>query len=439
MLRPRPRTGIRPLNPLPFFPALALSLALATTPPTHEDLNTALGAPLFADENLWENQADHVAARLGWPRESLTDTQSSFRLYPKPDARLFGTRPYSLALYALGGQPDRLSLVFANKGDYDQIKLLELRAARLTDASPAERRDIERQRRGLHKELADAIEADATAIRTRLTDLLGNPTRESIGSSAATRERIERWNWGDHAFILSVQDGEYAALRIQPTETADAKGRLERTNRVDLLRRTADNVVRRPNGDVVISNIPMVDQGPKGYCVPATWERYLRYVGLPADMYLLAMAGNTAVGGGSSTAAVAAAAEAFMRRAGRRTERLTPSLDPRDISRTIDQGLPIMWAMFSHDDHSNALTARSRARRNVQDWPAYTKDLNPHRTAARTFKPDRERGHVCMIIGYNAATQELAISDSWGAAFEERWITVEEAKAISQGDLRIVR
>ena len=30
---------------------------------------------------------------------------------------------------------------------------------------------------------------------------------------------------------------------------------------------------------------------------------------------------------------------------------------------------------------------------------------------------------------------ELATSDSWGPEFIERWITVEEARALSQGDL----
>jgi hypothetical protein len=40
-----------------------------------------------------------------------------------------------------------------------------------------------------------------------------------------------------------------------------------------------------------------------------------------------------------------------------------------------------------------------------------------------------------MIIGYNKKTNELAITDSWGPNYAERWITVEEAQAISQGIL----
>lgn len=48
---------------------------------------------------------------------------------------------------------------------------------------------------------------------------------------------------------------------------------------------------------------------------------------------------------------------------------------------------------------------------------------------------DRSNGHMRLIIGYNAATEELAISDSWGLAFAERWMYVGTAVKISQGRL----
>jgi len=54
------------------------------------------------------------------------------------------------------------------------------------------------------------------------------------------------------------------------------------------------------------------------------------------------------------------------------------------------------------------------------------------------MRPDKESGHVCMITGYNAATDELCISDSWGPGFEERWITPEEAQAVSQHNFYVI-
>jgi hypothetical protein len=38
-----------------------------------------------------------------------------------------------------------------------------------------------------------------------------------------------------------------------------------------------------------------------------------------------------------------------------------------------------------------------------------------------------------LVIGYNSQTRELAISDSWGSSFAERWITEEEAEPVNQG------
>ncbi len=40
-----------------------------------------------------------------------------------------------------------------------------------------------------------------------------------------------------------------------------------------------------------------------------------------------------------------------------------------------------------------------------------------------------------MIIGYNATTNEIAISDSWGREFTERWMSIGTADKISQGSL----
>jgi hypothetical protein len=48
---------------------------------------------------------------------------------------------------------------------------------------------------------------------------------------------------------------------------------------------------------------------------------------------------------------------------------------------------------------------------------------------------DPNNGHVCLLIGCNRETAELTTSDSWGPELTERWITMEEARAFSQGDL----
>ena len=58
--------------------------------------------------------------------------------------------------------------------------------------------------------------------------------------------------------------------------------------------------------------------------------------------------------------------------------------------------------------------------------------------AARRFRVDRASGHVCMIIGHNKQTGEIAVSDSWGPEYAERWVTPEEARAVSQGTFQVI-
>ena len=40
------------------------------------------------------------------------------------------------------------------------------------------------------------------------------------------------------------------------------------------------NVEKADNGDIYVSNLPMVDQGAKGYCVAATVQRLFEYYGI---------------------------------------------------------------------------------------------------------------------------------------------------------------
>jgi hypothetical protein len=45
---------------------------------------------------------------------------------------------------------------------------------------------------------------------------------------------------------------------------------------------------------------------------------------------------------------------------------------------------------------------------------------------------------MCIVIGYNEKTGELAVSDSWGPQFADRWVTEEEAVAVTEGSLMVI-
>ena len=400
---------------------ILITVKSASGEPTTLDLNEAFGVPIFTDEFLWDDNAQDVATRLQWPEESRTSIDSNFRKYPEASELLLGCRPYSLALYAEEEKPTRLSIIFANKGDSVDNSNQNSTRARNTQILDYKR----------------SIQNDKKKLTEVLTKLFGEPQVDSFGQGRETRESVKRWDWNGHSFLLASPRDEYVALRIMTTESADAGGKSRIPDSV-IREAVTNRIEKRENGDVILKDMPMVDQGPKGYCVPATWERVMRYMGVPADMYTLAMAGNTKTGGGSSVAAVSAGASQSILQAGRRIESPSMKIDAVNVSRFIDRGLPIMWALFSSEDFNNAVNSRIQDRKSMTDITEWKKVLAAARKEVRKFRPQRDSAHVCMIIGYNKETGEVAVSDSWGPNYEERWIHGAEATQVSQGSLTII-
>ncbi len=411
------------------FALLALGALLVLSAParavTFQEVNAALGLPLWNDESLWDEVTAEVATRLALPAESETKTSASFRAYPPEGALVFGARPYSVALAAQNTPPARLALVSANNGYSRNPPRPELLLAR---ASGSQRTSLRRDQTEALRELPKAIQADADTLAAKLTALFGEPSTARLGAGRDMAEKGQRWDWGGHAFLLTVKAEQYVALRLMPSATLDAEGQAEAAP-ADF----PDRVERRPNGDVVIGGLPMVDQGPKGYCVPATMERLLRYAGIPADMYVIAMAADTATGGGTSVKSAIAAAQDAARGGGHQFKLANSSLRLTNLSRYLDKGEPLLWTLNVNDELDRTVTARSQQRQGMSDPEQWKKVLKSG--GRQRYKSEPENGHVCLIIGYNTATDEIAISDSWGPEFKERWIAVDEAEAITGREL----
>jgi hypothetical protein len=74
----------------------------------------------------------------------------------------------------------------------------------------------------------------------------------------------------------------------------------------------------------------------------------------------------------------------------------------------------------------------------MTDPTIWNKSLDPARKAAKKIATDQKSGHMCIVIGYNEKTGELAVSDSWGPQFADRWVTEEEAVAVTEGSLMVI-
>ena len=387
-------------------------------------MNDVFQAPLFSEKSLWDEDVARVGKRLRWPLESRTSTLSSYRLYPSQSVNVLGTRPYSLVLYGENGKPAEVSMIFANKGDFEGFAL-----GRLKRVTPT---------RETLRDFKAALASDESKIEERLRAVLGEPVRLTYGERNL-KEKSLRWDWMGHAILLAAPRGEYVGVRVVPVDQADQRGRLVRISDTELKQQLAKNVRCRPNGDVIVTEIPMVDQGPKGYCVPATWERYLRYLGLSADMYVLAMIGDTMTGGGTRLDLIVEGIRSYVSRAGRRVTNTRINLTPMGLQKYIDRGVPVMWVMRTSEALASMFSTRAANRERATDWAQWKESLKDARRGAKRTIGGLDTGyHMCLLIGYNKDTSELCFTDSWGSNYAERWITVEEAQAMSEGDFLVI-
>lgn len=395
--------------------------------PTVAEVDKAMGIPLFGAGSLWEENDAMAANRLRWPQESKTTCEAGYRRYPytfNSDTRIFGVRALCLFLQGVGDKTARISILFANKGDIAFYMSPE-EAARQKPDEPLNVTD------GMMRGLQEAIRTDAATLRSGLRNLFGPSRSVSLGRFQQTREQAERWDWKGHSFLLVELSGEYVALRILPTavlEDADSSKKAFAATKLELSRR----VEKRANGDVLISDLPMIDQGRKGYCVPATFERLLRYYGLPADMNVLAMAGKTRAGGGTSISQIIGATQSVVYDAGGTITPRNFSGSIQEIKPLIDAGKPLIFAHYSTEEFNKRVNGRMERRVAITNWNDWATKFLPALKKGSPLKPDSQYGHVCLIIGYNEKTREIAITDSWGPAATERWMTEEEARQIMQ-------
>ncbi len=391
-------------------------------------INKAAGHDITNATPFPQRKARDLAKSLKLRPESKSKYGRSWRLYAASAKKyqLFGTTPYSVALYSdADGLVSNISIVYANKGDFGSTAGFGKDHFKGGTTATAE-------------SLAEAMDHDETTVSAALTSVLG-PGRSQYYGERGSRRKITRWDWNSHAFILSNVPGEYVGLAIVTTEHADSGGRTSPLKDAELKQRLIESVVRKDNGDVYLSEIPMVNQGPKGYCVPATFERVMRTMGLEADMYLLAMAGETTSGKGFSIDLLLDSVRSQVYAKGRRTrDDYLKQLRIRDVKRYIDQGIPIMWALHSVDAYNKIADENSKRRAKVTDWKSYAESISTEAAAlAATPKPGKKH-HICMIVGYNESTAELAVSDSWGPAFERRWVPVSVADWASQGGVFMI-
>lgn len=253
---------------------------------------------------------------------------------------------------------------------------------------------------------------------------------------------------------------EYVRLRIMPTGTygnapsALTAGRSAMPSGMALKKR----VRHADNGDAWIGDIPMVDQGEKGYCAAATAERVLRYFGRPIDQHQVAQLANTARDKGTSHEGMLDA----LRTIGHPYQLELRPLQEFDWAEVVNllraynrtastkhkpeiQFGQTITLSEVYEEMDPGVLRQARAR-DTQGIGRFRQQIAQYTTAGVPLvwgvmvglypetPPLRVRGafgHVRLIIGMNTKTDEILYSDTWGPGHECKRMPMSDAWAMT--------
>lgn len=282
----------------------------------------------------------------------------------------------------------------------------------------------------------------------QLTKLLGAEPQQRKTTKKETGLRLRVWEWSTPRCAARLEAAASGSGRNYVSEfirltMAHSMADLERGGADDAVRRSdlKSNVKKHENGSVWIDGIPMVDQGEKGYCVPATLSRVFAYYGMDGvDQHALAALCSAGAQGTTlpvmekglrsisgafhvnvssmdwlNHKALEKEMNITLKKKNLSVQQLTPAIlleclraKPslmrkgfKDIQRQIDAGIPVVWAVLLGVFPEQGL-------------------------------PQSQGGHVRLIIGYNESMQAILYSDSWGAGHEVKAMPIAQASLITQ-------
>jgi len=356
-------------------------------------LNRIIGLPLLSAKTQWQRpELEQALSRAGIVFQGDKLRRSAFlqgrKVFEIPATELLlVSDPEDMVTQA--------DVIYSNKGD------------------SAKARNMKRE-----------IRKSGRSLKAVLTRILGNPGRDEFGPEGLQNDVLV-WKYGEIRFLLETRREEYTILHICYRKKPDHKPRRKelRVHKAEYSVNIRDNTA----GDLYVENIPMVNQGSKGYCVPATVERILRYYGInQITMHQLADAAGTGRGGGTSVEAMNHAIGKLRRNFGLDIHSCG-EVRMETLKKYINQGIPVMWAMYVNPDFMQLMRDSRALRPNAKSPEQWLKSIRKYKL------PRGGEGHVCLIVGYNARTEEIAISNSWGDA--ERipaWIPLKLAVRVSQ-------
>ena len=276
---------------------------------------------------------------------------------------------------------------------------------------------------------------------------------------------------GELVWGLSAADSnknravEYLRLTLTPKDAAKPKRGAASKKPAGIAGKAKikDNVTKSPNGDVFIDNVPMVDQGQKGYCAAAVSERVLRYYGNQIDEHEIAQQAGTRAQGGTSVAAMKETVTVVGEKNGLGFQSivsmsagigdLEDEIGRYNKAAKIEKKPEISLAQFTHGNMINVSEMREsmdakviyRMRQKDARLKKFSAGVRQQVNAGvpvfwgvtlglfpeKGVNPQSRGGHMRLIIGYNDKKKEILFTDTWGEGHELKRMPEDWAFAIT--------
>lgn len=293
--------------------------------------------------------------------------------------------------------------------------------------------------------------------RTAIDELTGVKAKYSGSNKRNSAVKLKTWEWKWEAGVIRLEANSTGKKKkfqpefIRLNLAADAKT-LSSGSASDSVRRSElrDNIVTEDDGTVWLKGIPMVDQGQKGYCMPATLARIFAFYGMDkVDQHSLADLCDSSGSGGTTTKGMEEAMKNVCKSFRSKfivledyvtTAKSVADLYNKQAKRDGKQLITPTSSVFESADAKVLRKVRAGKANQVNKW---LKDIKKHVDTGTPViwlvmvgiyqeeipLPQQRGGHARLIIGYNLKKQTIIYTDSWGAAHARK--TMPAANAIS--------
>ena len=307
------------------------------------------------------------------------------------------------------------------------------------------------------KEFNDMV-ANARAALDELTGMSGKVRKAASGDTAVKLKSWE-WKWENGVIRLDSSstgkkkdfEAEFIRISMGPDAKALSGGGARDTASKSDLR---SSITTEEDGTVWLKGMPMVDQGQKGYCVPATLARVFAFYGMDkVDQHALAAVCDSSADGGTTSLGMEQAMREVCKKF--RTKFIVIDDYMANIRSAMDSynkfakkadknPLSMHDNVFQAADPKVLRQARAGKNAQVSKW---MKDIKKNIDSGTPViwmvmlgiypeeisLPQDRGGHARLIIGYNLKKKTIIYTDSWGAMHARKTIKAEDALSMTTG------